>query len=147
MLGFIGRKPAAAGLFPKARFVVHEHKARQLHWDLRLQMDGVLKSWAVPKEPPIKPGLKRLAIQVEDHAPDYISFEGAIPEGEYGAGTVSIWDSGFFRLESRTVSKLVFRLFGSKLKGDYVLLRFRHDSPAEKRAWLFFRRAEKPDSG
>jgi len=87
-------------------------------------MDSVLKSWAVPKEPPTKSGVKRLAVQVEDHALDYINFEGRIPEGMYGAGTVEIWDKGIYTLRTRTENKIEFTLQGSKLKGDYVLIRF-----------------------
>ena len=99
-------------------------------------MDGVLKSWAVPKEPPTKSGVKRLAVQVEDHALDYINFEGTIPEGMYGAGTVEIWDKGTYTLKTRRENKIEFTLHGSKLKGDYVLIRFRNKN------WLFFKKKE-----
>jgi DNA ligase D-like protein (predicted 3'-phosphoesterase) len=99
-------------------------------------MDGVLKSWAVPKEPPTKSGIKRLAVQVEDHDLDYIDFEGTIPEGMYGAGTVEIWDKGTYTLKSRKENKIEFTLHGDKLKGDYVLLRFRDNN------WLFFKKKE-----
>jgi len=99
-------------------------------------MDSVLKSWAVPKEPPTKAGVKRLAVQVEDHALDYINFEGKIPEDMYGAGTVEIWDNGTYRLKTRTENKIEFTLYGNRLKGDYVLIRFRNKN------WLFFRKKE-----
>ncbi len=117
------------------RFVVQRHDARRLHWDFRLEMDGVLKSWAVPKEPPTRPGLRRLAVAVEDHDLDYIDFEGVIPEGEYGAGTVEIWDKGNFELESRKPEKLVFELRGEKMKGRYTLVHF--TEKAEN--WLLFK--------
>jgi len=99
-------------------------------------MDSVLKSWAVPKEPPTKSGVKRLAVQVEDHALDYINFEGRIPEGMYGAGTVEIWDKGIYTLRTRTENKIEFTLQGSKLKGDYVLIRFKNKN------WLLIKKKE-----
>jgi len=117
----------------QSRFVIQEHHASRLHWDFRLELDGVLKSWAVPKEPPQSPGVKRLAVQTEDHPVDYISFEGSIPEGEYGAGTVKIWDSGNYNLESRDEKKLVFQLRGKKLQGRYVLVNTRGNQ------WIFFK--------
>ncbi|HDO20289.1 MAG TPA: 3'-phosphoesterase [Candidatus Bathyarchaeota archaeon] len=117
-------------------FVVHEHDARRLHWDLRLEIDGVLKSWAVPKKPPTVKGVKRLAIQVEDHPIEYADFEGVIPKGMYGAGTVKIWDKGKVIFLERSPRKLVFILNGKFLKGKYILLRF---PKAGEDAWLFFK--------
>jgi len=102
-------------------------------------MDGVLKSWAVPKEPPIEPNVKRLAVQVEDHQLDYIDFEGTIPEGGYGAGKVEVWDKGAYILKHRSDNKIVFTLQGKRLNGDYTLLRFKED-----KNWLFFK--NKPTS-
>ena len=107
----------------KGRFVVQEHHASHLHYDFRLEMDGVLRSWAVPKGPPVDTGVRRLAIQVDDHPLEYIDFSGTIPEGEYGAGTVQIWDAGEFELRERTPEYLSFTLEGEKLRGDYVLTR------------------------
>jgi len=118
-----------------ARFVVQKHAATHLHFDFRLEMDGVLKSWAIPKEPPTEPNVRRLAVEVEDHQINYINFEGSIAEGEYGAGTVEIWDKGTYSLESRKLDKIVFTLNGTRLNGDYVLLRFKQD-----KNWLFFKR-------
>ncbi len=119
------------------RFVIQKHNATHLHYDFRLELDGVLKSWAIPKEPPAEPGAKRLAVQVEDHELDYIDFEGTIPEGEYGAGTVEVWDKGTYALKHRTENKLVFTLQGKRLNGDYVLIRFK-----EGRNWLFFKKKQ-----
>ena len=118
------------------RFVVHEHHAAHLHWDLRLEMDGVLKSWAVPKGIPLEEGLKRLAIQTEDHDLDYINFEGEIPKGYYGAGKVIIWDSGEYELEERTENKIVFIAYGEKMKGRYALIKFKDNN------WLLFKTKE-----
>ncbi len=119
------------------RFVVHKHQARQLHYDFRLEIGGVLRSWAVPKGPPLESGIRRLAVQVEDHPVDYIDFKGEIPRGEYGAGTVEIWDKGEFVLEKETEDRLEFSLSGEKLSGGYVLLH------TGNKNWLFIRRKEK----
>jgi len=129
------RKPEAEEL--TGHFVVQEHHATHLHWDFRLELDGVLKSWAVPKEPPLQPNVRRLAVEVEDHPLSYIDFEGIIAEGQYGAGTVKIWDKGTYMMESRKPEKMVFILNGEKLKGGYVLLRFK-----EEGQWLFFKRKD-----
>jgi len=120
------------------RFVIHEHHAAHLHWDLRLELDGVLKSWAIPKEPPAVVGIKRLAIAVEDHPLEYIDFEGAIEEG-YGKGAVEIWDEGTLQVESRKQHKIVFFLDGKKLKGKFTLLRF---VKAGENQWLLFKAKE-----
>ena len=118
-------------------FVIQEHHATRLHWDLRLEIDGVLKSWAVPKEPPTGQGVKRLAIEVEDHPIEYATFEGEIPKGSYGAGTVAIWDSGKFVLEERNDNKLTFELRGKKLSGVYTLI---HVPKMGKNSWLLFKK-------
>jgi DNA ligase D-like protein (predicted 3'-phosphoesterase) len=120
----------------KLIFVVHEHHATHLHWDLRLEMQGILKSWAVPKPPPKLKGEKRLAIQVEDHPLEYAKFHGIIPEGNYGAGKVIIWDSGKYNLIEKTPKKIVFELQGKKLKGKYCLIK---TSYGNKKGWLFFK--------
>ena len=119
-----------------SKFVIHKHFASHLHWDLRLEMGGVLKSWAVPKEPSTKKGIKRLAIQVEDHSLNYADFEGEIPEGNYGAGKVEIWDNGTYKLEEIKKDKIVFDLHGKKLKGKYVLVKINYGK--NKNSWLFF---------
>jgi len=119
-------------------FVIHKHFARNLHFDLRLEMGGVLKSWAVPKEPPTIKGIKRLAIQVEDHPLNYADFEGEIPKGNYGAGKVEIWDAGTYELDDLKRDKIEFELHGKKLKGKYVLVKTKYGKQKEK-SWLFFK--------
>ncbi|MCX8147561.1 MAG: 3'-phosphoesterase [Candidatus Woesearchaeota archaeon] len=127
---------AGSGIMPI--FVIQKHNAKRLHWDFRLSMNGVLKSWAVPKEPPKKSGEKRLAVQVEDHPLSYANFEGTIPKGMYGAGTVKIWDKGQYKLIEKTKDKLEFELKGKKLKGIYYLVRFKKAGP---RNWLLFKKS------
>ena len=123
------------------RFVVHRHAAKKLHFDFRLEMNKVLKSWAIPKQPPNKKGIKRLAIQVEDHALSYINFEGRIPEGMYGAGLVKIWDKGRYEIKEEAWNKLVFALFGKKLKGDFCLIKLKPNPRFKgKNNWLFFKK-------
>ncbi|MFW6110186.1 MAG: DNA polymerase ligase N-terminal domain-containing protein [Patescibacteria group bacterium] len=128
----------------KNRFVVQEHNATNLHYDFRLELpenisggEFVLKSWAVPKGVPQKKGVKRLAIQTEDHPVKYINFEGKIPKGEYGAGTVEIWDKGEFKLFKREENLYDFKLDGEKLTGNYVLI---HPKSFEENNWLIFKK-------
>ncbi|HEY92018.1 MAG TPA: 3'-phosphoesterase [Dehalococcoidia bacterium] len=106
----------------ESRFVVQKHQASHLHYDFRLELDGVLKSWAVPKGPPLEPGIRRLAVQVEDHPVSYIDFSGSIPEGEYGAGFVEIWDRGTYTLDRQETDLMEITLRGEKLNGEYVLV-------------------------
>ena len=124
------------------RFVVHEHHATRLHWDFRLEYDGVLKSWAVPKGPSMNPADKRLAIQVEDHALAYGSFEGTIPEGHYGAGEVLIWDEGGYEPlvdfgAGLTAGAISFLLYGQRLSGEFSLVRLKKGTGKE---WLLIRK-------
>jgi bifunctional non-homologous end joining protein LigD len=132
-------------------FVIQKHHARRLHWDLRLEVGGVLVSWAVPKEPPKSPGVKRLAVHVEDHPLEYADFEGQIPEGQYGAGKVEIWDRGFYWAEEdveRQIAegKLEFDLHGGRLQGTYVLVRMEGEGEKQEQ-WLFFRKESKASPG
>ncbi len=113
--------------------MVQEHHARRLHWDFRLEMDGVLKSWAVPKGPPTEVGVRRLAVQVDDHPLDYAGFEGTIDEGEYGAGRVEIWDKGTYELRLREPRQIKFTLQGQRLQGPYVLVYWKEAN------WLLMR--------
>jgi DNA ligase D-like protein (predicted 3'-phosphoesterase) len=119
-------------------FVIHKHAATHLHWDLRLEMNGVLKSWAVPKQPPKTKGIKRLAIQVENHPLEYAKFHGTIPEGHYGAGKVEIWDKGKYELLEKNPKSMKIKLHGKKLKGDYVLVKAPFGNKPDK-SWLFFK--------
>lgn len=115
-------------------YVIQRHEATHLHYDLRLEMDGVLKSWAIPKTPPTAPGIRRLAVQVEDHPVEYAGFEGSIPEGEYGAGSVEIWDKGNYTLLERKEDKIAVDIHGKRLRGIYYLIRFKGKN------WLFFKK-------
>ncbi len=133
---------------PKSRggvFVVHKHAARRLHYDLRLEHDGVLESWAVPKGPSVTPGEKRLAVRTEDHPMEYGDFEGVIPEGEYGGGTVMLWDRGRWREQRRTDGRLDFELEGHKLRGRWTLTRMRGRSGKDEDNWLLIKRSDPED--
>jgi DNA ligase D-like protein (predicted 3'-phosphoesterase) len=154
-------EPAAAGnrKGEKPIFVVQKHAARNLHYDFRLQVGNVLKSWAVPKGPSTSPREKRLAVPTEDHPLAYADFEGVIPEGEYGAGTVSIWDKGTYRnlrkekekksmAQSLQEGKVEIRLEGNRMKGDYALVRTGWRG-GKKKNWLLIKMKGKkpPPSG
>lgn len=119
-------------------YLIQKHDASHLHYDLRLEFDGVLKSWAIPKIPPKLKGLKRLAVEVEDHPLSYANFEGIIPEGNYGAGKVEIWDKGTFELIEKNKDTIVVNIEGEKLKGEYCLVRTNFQG--KKTNWLFFKR-------
>ncbi len=129
---------AATGL---PRFVVQKHAARRLHYDLRLEIDGVLKSWALPRGPSLDPAHRRLAVEVEDHPLDYLAFEGTIPAGEYGGGTVMVWDQGSFSvdgdaLEGWQAGRLTLTLAGQKLRGRFRLVRMPHRDNEKHNSWL-----------
>jgi bifunctional non-homologous end joining protein LigD len=121
-------------------FVIHEHHAKNLHFDLRLEIDKALKSWAVPKGPSMNPADKRLAIMVEDHPLEYASFKGDIPDGMYGAGTVVIWDRGKFEIQGGSLrqGKLDLFLRGEKLKGAFTLIRM----SGKEKEWLLIKKSD-----
>lgn len=129
-------------------FVIQKHEASHLHFDFRLEVDGVLKSWAVPKGPSMNPKDKRLAVQVEDHPLSYAHFEGVIPEGNYGAGRVEIWDNGTYAFidEHRSISAAIekgvveFKLHGHKLKGLFTLVRTNMDD--NDKNWLLMKKED-----
>lgn len=116
-------------------YVIQKHDASHLHYDLRLEKDGVLKSWAVPKEPPQNLGVRRLAIQTEDHPLEYADFEGEIPEGEYGAGSVETWDKGDYTIDKWEEKEIIVDIHGEKLRGLYCLIKFKNE-----KNWLFFKK-------
>src|SRR5215469_6988055 len=127
-------------------FVIQKHAARRLHYDFRLELDGALKSWAIPKGPSLDPGEKRLAVHVEDHPLDYGQFEGVIPEGEYGGGTVLLWDRGIWAPADEDVDaayqrgSLKFTLNGEKLHGNWALVRMGGKAAEERREnWLLIK--------
>jgi bifunctional non-homologous end joining protein LigD len=132
------------------RYVIQKHAATALHFDLRLELDGVMKSWAVPKGPSLDPAVKRLAMQVEDHPIDYNTFEGTIPKGEYGGGTVMLWDRGYYTFaaadpdpvarlrEGYARGDFKFIVEGTRLEGSWVLVRTRRGDP-DKPQWLLIK--------
>ena len=130
---------------PNLLYVVQKHRATQLHYDFRLEWHGTLLSWAVPKGPSLDPSVKRLAMQVEDHPVEYAEFEGVIPEGEYGGGTVMVWDSGTWEPEVEDVDAAIqkgdlkFTLRGKKLKGSWVLVRTHGYGRSSGKSWLLIK--------
>ncbi|MGF7117470.1 DNA polymerase ligase N-terminal domain-containing protein [Methanobacterium oryzae] len=133
--------------FDNPRFVVQKHDASRLHYDFRLEVNGVLKSWAIPKGPSLDPGQKRLAVPTEDHPIDYIDFEGIIPKGNYGAGTVIVWDTGTYRNLKKNISMdhtvedghIDIWLDGEKLKGGYALIQ---TGKGNRKFWLLFKKKD-----
>ncbi len=151
-----GGTSAAASLV----FVIQKHAATRLHYDLRLELDGVMKSWAVPKGPSMDPAVKRLAMEVEDHPVEYNEFEGIIPKGQYGGGTVMLWDRGIYTYGDTDLAPLAglrrgyakgdlkFVLLGERLKGSFVLVRTRR-ADRGKNEWLLIKHRDeyaRPDS-
>src|ERR1700689_945055 len=143
-----GRRPSHRG----SDFVVQEHHARRLHYDFRLEVNGVMKSWAVPKGPSMNPGDKRLAIQTEDHPLEYAKFQGEIPQGNYGAGEVIVWDNGTFEVEGNLPmqeqldrGELKFIRHGKKLTGSFVLVKIRSRQPG-KEEWLMINHRDSSSS-
>src|SRR5437867_3865281 len=148
-----GGKPLPKAVRGASRFVIQKHDARRLHYDFRLQMEGVLKSWALPKGLPWSKGERHLAVEVEDHPIDYEDFEGVIPEGQYGGGTVMVWDRGTYYVygeqppQSLREGKLHLVLDGKKAKGEWTLVRIRGRN-GEKNPWLILKTGDdaKPPS-
>jgi bifunctional non-homologous end joining protein LigD len=143
-------KGSAKGrLSPDLAFVVQKHQASHLHYDFRLEWKGVLLSWAVPKGPSLDPSVKRLAMAVEDHPIEYGGFEGIIPEGEYGGGTVMVWDRGTWTPDDPDVDAalktgdLKFSLRGAKLKGSWVLVRTRSLGKSSRSSWLLMKHKDR----
>ena len=140
-----GKSHSEAAPKQKLLYVIQKHRATQLHYDFRLEFNGVLLSWAVPKGPSPDPSVKRLAMQVEDHPIEYGGFEGVIPEGEYGGGTVMVWDNGQWSPESDDVEQalqkgdLKFTLRGKKLHGSWVLVRTHGYGSKEGKSWLLIK--------
>src|SRR5881397_3340431 len=142
-----GGKPLPEKIKGASRFVIQKHAARRLHYDFRLEMERVLKSWALPKGLPLKRGEKHLAVEVEDHPIEYEQFEGIIPEGQYGGGTVMVWDRGNYRVygeqpvKSLKEGKLHLVLDGEKAKDEWTLVRIR-GREGEKNQWLILKTGE-----
>src|ERR1700722_13586462 len=146
----ISPEPSGEKAVPRAPkssliYVIQKHRASHLHYDFRLEWKGTLLSWAVPKGPSLDPSVKRLAMRVEDHPIEYASFEGVIPKGEYGGGTVMVWDTGTWKPDNEDVDaslrngELKFALFGQKLRGSWVLVRTRGYGSRSDKSWLIIK--------
>jgi bifunctional non-homologous end joining protein LigD len=144
-----GAKLAKPGAAKRRIYVIQKHRATSLHYDFRLELNGVLLSWAVPKGPSTDPDVKRLAMRVEDHPVEYANFEGVIPEGEYGGGTVMVWDNGEWEPESPDPEDALrrgdfkFVLYGKKLRGSWVLVRTRGWGGSGDRSWLLIKHRDR----
>ena len=146
----VSPEPAGSSRVPapskkRGIYVIQKHRATQLHYDFRLEHNGVLLSWAVPKGPSLDPSVKRLAMQVEDHPIEYANFEGVIPGGEYGGGTVMVWDNGEWEPEIEDIDQALqkgdfkFTLYGKKLRGSWVLVRTRGFGSRPDKSWLLIK--------
>ena len=138
----------------RLRFVVQKHAARRLHYDFRLELAGVFKSWAVTRGPSLDPADKRLAVEVEDHPLDYGDFEGTIPQGQYGGGTVEIWDRGYWEPQVKgtperalAAGQLKLILAGERLRGGWVLVRLRNSRSGKKPSWLLIKHRDEFEIG
>lgn len=148
-----GRRTSKRGSRPI--FVIQKHAASHLHYDFRLEMEGVLKSWAVPKGPSYDPSVKRLAMMTEDHPYDYAKFEGVIPEGNYGAGNVIIWDEGTWSFiepgddpaKALAAGKLTFALHGKKLRGEWALVHIARGRSSKGNEWLLLKHRDEYANG
>jgi bifunctional non-homologous end joining protein LigD len=144
-----GQAPPAASAQGSLLYVIQKHRASQLHYDFRLELNGVLLSWAIPKGPSLDPSVKRLAMQVEDHPLEYGSFEGVIPEGEYGGGTVMLWDTGTWTPEtgdpqaSLQKGDFKFSLAGKRLRGSWALIRTKGFGSRADKSWLLIKHRDK----
>ena len=138
------RTPEPKGTPPKKeetrRYVVHRHHATRLHWDVRLEMRGILASWAVPNGPPLEAGKRRLAVHTEDHPIEYLTFHGVIPDG-YGAGTMTIWDTGTYELIEEKPNEVKIRMKGERLDGEWVIVQTKQN---EGRDWLMIKHGTPP---
>lgn len=144
-----GEREARTASAKELAYVIQKHQASHVHYDFRLEANGVLLSWAVPKGPSLDPSVKRLAMQVEDHPLEYGNFEGIIPEGEYGGGTVMVWDHGTWTPESSDAGAAIekgdlkFTLHGAKLKGSWVLVRTRGFGGGQRSSWLLIKHRDR----
>ncbi len=150
--GIKDKTSKSSKLSAKRQYVIQKHAASHLHYDLRLEIHDVMKSWAVPKGPSLDPNVKHLAVETEDHPMEYNNFEGIIPQGEYGGGTVMVWDRGTYSVEGNPEEAyrkgdITFEIHGKKLKGKWKLIKMRSRTPASKTKGKVLDKSEKENSG